>query len=66
MTDLNFDIVQLVHILCKRQKQKKKYKGFFNNYGFIFVLLGVREELENFLNFNKRSGAEGRGNFEEC
>ena len=59
--------MQLVHILCKQQKQKKKYKGFFNNYGFIFVvLLGVREELENFLNFIARSGAEGRGNFEEC
>ena len=31
-------------------------------YFWIFVLLGGRGELENFLNFNKRSeGAAGRG-----
>ena len=45
---------------------KKEYKRFFNNRDSIFVLLGVREELENFLNFNKRSGEERGGNFEKC
>ena len=39
---------------------KKDYKRFFSNYDSTFVLLGEREELENFLNFNKRSG-RGRG-----
>ena len=39
---------------------KKYYKRFFSNYDSTFVLLGEREELENFLNFNKRSG-RGRG-----
>ena len=54
--------------MCEQlqQQQKKEYKGFFNNYDSIFVLLGVREELENNLNFNKQSGAEEPGHFEKC
>ena len=40
----------------QQQQQKRNIKGFFNNYDSIFVLLGEMEELENFRNFNKRSG----------
>ena len=54
--------------MCEQlpQQQKKEYKGFFNNHDSIFVLLGVRKQLENFLNFNKRSGARGGRNCEKC
>ena len=54
--------------MCEQlqQQQKKEYKGFFNNYDPIFVLLGLREQLENFLNFNEQSGAGGGRNFGKC
>ena len=54
--------------MCEQvqQQQKKEYKGFFNNYDPIFVLLGLTEQLENFPNLNEQSGA-GRGrNFGKC
>ena len=38
---------------------KKEYKGCFRNYGSIFILLGEREKLENFPDFNKESGGRG-------
>ena len=41
---------------------KKEYKGFFNNYDSIFVLLEEMEALENFQNFNK-AGIDGDGGF---
>ena len=49
--------------------KERTTKGFFNNYDSIFVLLGEMEELENFGNFNKRSGGMlGRRilKFESC
>ena len=54
--------------MCEQlqQQQKKEYKGFFNNYDPIFVLLGLREQLENFPNFNEQSGAGGGRNFGKC
>ena len=46
--------------------RKKEYKGFFNNYDPIFVLLGLREWLENFLIFNEQEGGGRCRNFGKC
>ena len=45
----------------QQQQQKKEYKGFSNNSDYIFVLLGLKDQLENFVNFSKRSGEGGVG-----